>query len=140
MCNEQQDFRGVKFTTSGWSISSISAENVQYLSRVLAQAIAYIPTFSDEKVNTEIGDLAGSELVVVKSAEVMGNDLAIELHDVAANKSHVVTLCRQANKKQVLTLGTVVKVRSVSSGFVLQLGGRSIAYEQQKNDMASSAS
>jgi hypothetical protein len=139
MSNEQ-DFRGVKFTTHGWSISSISAENVQYLSRVLAQAVAYIPTFSDEKVNTEIGDLAGAELVVVKSAEVIGNDLVIELHDVAANKSHTVTLCRQSNKKQVLTSGTVVKVRSVSSGFVLQLGGRTIAHEQHKNDLSSSVS
>ncbi|MGZ5780615.1 MAG: hypothetical protein ACXWIN_06635, partial [Burkholderiaceae bacterium] len=110
---DKQDFRGVKFSTGGWSISSMSSENIHYLSRVLSQAVAYMPTFSDEKVNTEIGDLAGAEMIVVRSAEVVEDDLVIELHDVAADKSFVVTLSRQASKKHVLTIGTVVKVRSV---------------------------
>ncbi|MGZ3158292.1 MAG: hypothetical protein ACXU7H_04340 [Burkholderiaceae bacterium] len=135
-----QDFRGVKFSGGGWSISSMSAENVYYLSRVLSQAIAYIPTFSDEKVNIEIGDLAGAEMVVVRSAEVKEDDLVLELHDVAADKSFVVTLSRQASKKHVLTPGTVVKVRSVSSGFVLQLGGQTRPNESQKNGFSNSAS
>lgn len=109
----------------------MSAENVHYLSRVLSQAIAYIPTFVDERVNTEIGDLAGAEMIIVRSAEVLGDDLIVELHDVAANKSFMVTLSRQASKKHVLTIGTVVKVRSVSSGFVLQLGGQTASNESK---------
>jgi hypothetical protein len=138
--NDEQGFRGVKHTTTGWSISSISAENVQYLSRVLSQAIAYIPTFVDEKVNIEVGDMAGAELVVVRSAEVSEEDLIIELHDVAADKSIAVTLSRQANKKHVLTVRTVVKVRSVSSGFVLQLDGKNHMPKQQNNGMSSTVS
>ncbi len=137
---DEQDFRGVQFTNGGWSVSSMSSESIHYLSRVLSQAVAYIPTFKDEKVNTEIGDLAGAEMVVVKNAEVKGNDLTIELHDVGADKNFTVTLVRQANKKQILTIGTVVKVRSVSSGFVLQLGGQSALNGHRKNGLSSSTS
>lgn len=137
---DEREFRGVKFTTGGWSISSMSSESIHYLSRVLSQAIAYIPTFKDEQVNTEIGDLAGAEMVVVKNTNVVGSDLIIELHDVGSEKSFTIPLLRQANKKQVLTTGTVVKVRSVSSGFVLQLGGQAMENGRHKNDRSTSVS
>jgi hypothetical protein len=138
--NNEHDFRGVKFMTHGWSMSSISSENIHYLSRVLSQAVAYIPTFKDEKVNTEIGDLAGSEMIVVRSAEVVGEDLILELHDVAEDKSFTVPLLRQTSKKHVLTIGTLVKVRSVSSGFVLQLGGNGMPNGARNNGASSSLS
>jgi hypothetical protein len=127
--NDEQNFRGVKFSERGWSISSISAENIQYLSRVLSQAVAYLPTPADERVTMEIGDLAGAQLVVIRNAEVVGSDLVLELFDVGADKGVTITLNRQAYNKHVLTIGTVVRVRSVSSGFVVQLGSQGAHYE-----------
>lgn len=93
-----------------------------------------------EKLNLEIGGLAGAELIVVKNTEVVEDDLIVELHDVAADNSFSVTLNRQASKKHVFTIGTVVKVRSVSSGFVLQLGGQTAPNQSQKNSLSTSAS
>jgi hypothetical protein len=129
--NDEQNFRGVKFSERGWSISSISSENIHYLSRVLSQAVAYLPTPADERLNMEIGDLAGAQLVLIRNAEVAGSDLILELFDVAADKGVTITLSRQAYNKHVLTIGTVVRVRSVSSGFVVQLGSKGAPCEQQ---------
>jgi len=120
----EQDFLGVKFTTRGWSISTMATGNVGYLSRVLSQAVAFIPSAADLSAAKTFGELIEAELIVVKYVEARHDDLVVELHDVEKDIGISLMLKGQASKMHMFTRGTVVKVRIVSGGYVLILGGK----------------
>ena len=122
----EQDFLGVKFTTRGWSISTVASGNVGYLSRVLSQAVAFIPSTTDSNAATAFGELIEAELIVVKNVELHANDLIVGLHDVAEDHGISLMLKGQSSKMHIFARGTVVKVRIVSGGYVLILGGKTI--------------
>jgi hypothetical protein len=126
--NNELDFLGVKFTTRGWSISSMTSSNVGYLSRILSQAVAFVPSSDDSVAGKTFSDLVAADLILVKNVEINEEDLMVELQDVPRNHGISILLKGQANKRHLFTLGTVVKVRGVSGGYVLLLGGRTTPY------------
>lgn len=134
----KQDFPGVKFTARGWSVSTRATGNVSYVSRALSHAVAFIPSAMVSVVAGSLDKLMEAEQILVKSIEAFDDDLIVVLQDMAGGVHVAVKLKDRVAKKPTLAVGATVKVRSVTAGYVLLLGGATISLVQAEPNQTTS--
>lgn len=94
----------------------------------VSEASLAIPAASGVVVMGSMSMLAASGQVVVKSVEAVGDGSVIVLNGVAEGVSASVRLSGRAAQELSLAAGTVVKVVALSTGHMLILAGKAIAF------------